>query len=91
MFKVAELGEQLMRITSNTCLNCGGTLIAEPFSTDVGKGTIDGADCPSWLEYDGNKHYIKCQQCSATNIVIIREDSIGTSILTVSRAMMEDE
>ena len=80
-----------MRMTSNTCGNCGGVLVVEPLPEYSGNGALDETDRPSWLEYDGNKYFIRCQQCSATNIVIISEDPGGTPVLTVSRAMMEDE
>lgn len=82
---------QPMRMTSNTCRNCGGVLVHEPLSEYNGNGTLDETDRPSWLEYDGNKHFIRCQQCSATNIVLITKDPGGTPVLTGSRAMMEDE
>ena len=74
-----------MRMTSNTCRNCGGILVDEK------KQTLDGRDRPSWLEYDGNKHFIRCQQCSATNILIMSEDPSGTPVLTITKAIMEDE
>lgn len=80
-----------MRMTSNACGNCGGVLVAEPLSGYSGNGALEGTDRPSWLEYDGNKHFIRCRQCSATNIVIVSEDPSGTPVLTVSRTMMEDE
>ncbi len=76
--------------TSNTCRNCGGILVDEPLSEYNGNGTLDGTDKPSWLEYDGAKHFIRCQQCSATNILIISKDPDGSPVLTISRAMMED-
>lgn len=79
-----------MRMTSNACRNCGGILVDEPLSDYNGNGTLDGTDKPSWLEYDGNKHFIRCQQCSATNIAIISKDPDGSPVLTVSRAIMED-
>jgi hypothetical protein len=84
-------GRQLMRMTSNTCRNCGGTLVGEPLSGYNGNGMLDNTDKPSWLEYDGAKHFIKCQQCSATNILVISEDPNGTSVLTITRAMIEDD
>jgi len=71
-------------MTSNTCRNCGATLVEEL------QETPDDAEKPSWLEYDGSKYFIKCQQCSATNIIIMHKDPHGTIVLTVSRAMMED-
>lgn len=81
-----------MRMTSNTCRNCEGNLLNVPMSEYEGNGTIEGtADRPPWLEYDGTKHFIRCQQCSATNILIISEDPSGTRVLTISRAIMEDE
>ena len=73
-----------MRMTSNTCRNCGATLVEEL------KEAPDGTHRPPWLEYDGSKHFIRCQQCSATNILIMSEDPHGTPVLTVSRALMED-
>lgn len=79
-----------MRMTSNACRNCGGDLVVEPLSEYKGNGTLEGTYRPSWLEYDGNKHFIKCQQCSATNIVIISQDPSDTPVLTISRAIMED-
>lgn len=88
---ITEGQRQPMRMTSNTCRNCGGDLVDEPLSEYNGSGVLEGIDRPSWLEYDGNKHFIKCQQCSATNIVIISEDTDGNLVLTVTRAMMEDE
>ena len=74
-----------MRMTSNICRNCGGMLVHDL------KETLDGTDRPPWLEYDGIKHYITCQQCSAINILIISEDPNGTSVLTVGKAIMEDD
>ena len=78
-----------MRITSNTCYNCGGLLLEEPLLECDKKEILDDAR-PSWLEYDGDNHFIKCQQCSATNIVIISEDPDGIPVLTITRAIMDD-
>jgi hypothetical protein len=80
-----------MRMTSNGCRNCGGILVDEPLSGYNGNGTLDDTDRPFWLEYDGDKHFIRCQQCSATNIVIISKDPDGSPVFTISRAMMEDD
>lgn len=80
-----------MRMTSNTCRNCGGDLVEEPLPEYNRKGPLDGNDRPSWLEYDGMKHFIRCKQCSATNILIISDDPDGTPVLIISRAMMGDE
>lgn len=91
LFGDTEAGGQLMRMTSNACANCGGVLVAEPSSGYSGSGVLDGSDRPAWLEYDGNKHFIRCPQCSATNVVILSEDPGGTLVLTVTRAMLEDE
>ena len=82
--------KQLMRMTSNRCRNCGEVLVDEPLSKYNGKGSLDGADRPFWLEYDGAKHFIRCHRCSATNILIISKDPSGSPVLTISRAMMED-
>jgi len=79
-----------MRMTSTTCYNCGGLLLEEPLRECDNKEMLDDADRPSWLEYDGNNHFIKCQQCSATNIVIISEDPNGMPVLTITRAIMDD-
>ena len=84
-------GRQAMSMTSNTCRNCGGILVDEPLSEYNGNGTLDGTDRPLWLAYDGAKHFIRCQRCSATNIVIISKDPNGSPVLTISRAIMEDE
>jgi hypothetical protein len=78
-------------MTSTTCRNCGGSLVDEPLPELDKRETLEGADRPSWLEYDGTKHFIKCLQCSATNILIISEDPDGTPVLTITRAMMDDE
>ena len=80
-----------MRMTSNTCRNCGGILVDEPLSEYNGNTTSDGADRPSWLEHDGDRHFIRCKQCSATNILIISEDPDGTPVLTITRTIMDDE
>lgn len=80
-----------MRMTSTACRNCGGILVEAPLSEYDGNGTFEGADRPSWLEYDGMKHFIRCSQCSATNIFIISKDPDGTPVLTITRAIMEDE
>ena len=80
-----------MRMTSTMCRNCGGPLVDEPLQECNGKETLDGTDKPTWLEYDGIKYSIRCQQCSATNILIISEDPSGTPVLTISRAIMDDE
>jgi len=74
-----------LKMTSNACRNCGATLLDEP------KEAIDGPDRPSWLEYDGSKYFIRCQQCSATNILIISDDPDGRPVVTISRAIMEDD
>lgn len=79
-----------MRITSNTCYNCGGLLLEEPLLEYDKKEILDDTDRPSWLEYDGDNHFIKCQQCSATNIVIISEDPDGIPVLTITRAILDD-
>jgi len=70
-----------MRLTSNTCRICGATL------ADELKETLEGNDKASWLEYDGSDYFIRCQQCSATNILIMSEDPNGTQVLTISRAI----
>lgn len=80
-----------MRMTSNICRKCGGVLVDAPLSDYSGKGTLDSTDRPPWLEYDGTKHFIRCKQCSATNIVIISKDPSGTPVLTITRAILEDE
>jgi hypothetical protein len=80
-----------MRMTSNTCRNCGGVLVNEPLSEYDGNTTFDGIDRASWLEHDGDKHCIRCQQCSVTNIVVISEDPDGTQVLTITRAIMDDD
>jgi hypothetical protein len=80
-----------MRMTSNTCRNCGGILVTEPLSEHNGNGNLDSSNRPSWLEYDGAKYFVRCQQCSATNILVISEEPSGTSVLTITRAMMDDE
>jgi len=82
---IMDRERQPMRMTSNTCRNCGGILVDEQ------QEALEGTDRPSWLEYDGMKHYIRCQQCSATNILMISEDPDGTPVLTVTRAIMDDE
>ena len=74
-----------MRMTSNTCRNCGATLVEDL------KENLDSTDRPPWLEYDGSKYFIRCQQCSGTNILIMSKDPDGTPVLTVSRAIMEDD
>ena len=74
-----------MRMTSNTCRNCGAVLVDEVTEA------LDVSDRPSWLEYDGSKYFIRCPQCSATNIIIIHKDPNGTPVLTISRAIQEDE
>jgi len=74
-----------MRMTSNTCRNCGAILVDE--MTEA----LEVSDRPSWLQYDGSKHFIRCQQCSATNILIMSKDPDGTPVLTISRAIQEDE
>ncbi len=68
-----------------TCRNCGAILVDDP------KEPLEGNDRPSWLQYDGSKYFITCRQCSATNIFIMHKDPDGTPVLTVSRAIMEDE
>ena len=73
-----------MRMTSNTCRNCGGNLV-----DDLGE-TLDGTDGPPWLEYDGTKYFIRCRQCSAMNLLVITKDPSGTPVITITRAMMED-
>jgi hypothetical protein len=80
-----------MRMTSTTCYNCGGLLLEEPLLEYDKKEMLDDADRPSWLEYDGNNHFITCQQCSAMNIVVISEDPDGIPVLTVTRAIMDDQ
>ena len=80
-----------MRMTSNTCRICEGILVDEPLSEYTGNGTLEGTDRPFWLEYDGAKNFIRCQQCSATNIVIISKDPDGSPVLTITRAIQEDE
>jgi len=79
-----------MRMTSTTCRNCGGSLVDEPLPINIDRKTLEGSDKPSWLDYDGTKHFIRCSQCSATNIFIISEDPDGTPVLTITRAMMDD-
>jgi len=74
-----------MRMTSNTCRNCGGILVDEL------QETLEGTERPPWLEYDGMKHFIRCKQCSATNILMISDDPDGTPVCTISRAIMEDD
>ena len=74
-----------MRMTSDNCRNCGATLV------DDLEESLDGTDKPPWLQYDGSKYFISCQQCSATNILIMHKDPSGTPVLTISRAIMEDE
>jgi hypothetical protein len=78
-------GRLLMRMTSNTCRNCEAILVDEL------KETLEGNERPSWLQYDGSKHFIRCRQCSATNILIMQKDPSGTQVLTISRAIQEDE
>jgi len=80
-----------MRMTSTTCRNCGGILVDPPLPEYKERETLDGDGRPSWLEYDGTKHFIRCSQCSATNIFIISEDPDGTPVLTITRAMIDDE
>jgi hypothetical protein len=80
-----------MRMTSDTCRNCGGIFVNEPSSQYKGNATLDGTDRPPWLEYDGAKHFIRYQRCSATNILIISKDPDGSPVLTISRAIMEDQ
>ena len=80
-----------MRMTSNTCNHCAGILVDEPLPENNGNGTLDDADRPSWLEYDGTKYLIRCRQCSATNLLVISKDPNGIPVLTITRAMMEDE
>jgi hypothetical protein len=80
-----------MRMTSTTCYNCGGLLLEEPLLEYDKKEMLDDADRPSWLEYDGNNYFITCQQCSAMNIVIISEDPDGIPVLTITRAIMDDQ
>jgi hypothetical protein len=78
-----------MRMTSNTCCNCGGILVNEPLSESNGNTTSGGTDIPSWLEHDGDRHFIRCKECPAKNILIISEDPSGTPVLTVSRAIID--
>lgn len=73
-----------MRMTSTTCRNCGGIL------ADVQNQIPEGSDRPPWLEYDGAKHFIRCQQCSATNVLIISEDPSGTPVFAISRAIIDE-
>jgi hypothetical protein len=77
-------------MTSTTCRNCGGNLVDGPLPEIKEKETLEGADRPSWLEYDGTKHFIRCSQCSATNIFIIGEDPDGPPVLTITRAIIDD-
>jgi len=77
-------------MTSNACRNCGGTLVDAPLTQYNKKELLDVADRPSWLEYDGTKHFVRCSQCSATNILIISEHSDGTPVLTITSAIMDD-
>ena len=80
-----------MRLTSTTCRNCGGILLDASLSEYNEDETLDVNDRPSWLEFDGTKHFIRCPQCAATNILSISEDSSGTPVLSITRAIMEDE
>lgn len=80
-----------MRMTSTTCRNCGGSLVDEPLPEYNHEQSLNGDDPPSWLEYDGMKHFIRCNQCSATNILIISEDPDGTPVITITRAIMDDD
>jgi hypothetical protein len=77
-------------MTSNTCRNCGGTLVDAPLTEYGRREVLDGSDKPAWLDYDGTKHFIRCSQCSAANILIISEDPDGTPVLTITRAIMDD-
>ena len=78
-----------MRMTSNTCHHCAGVLIDEPLPEY--NGELDDTDRPAWLEYDGTKYFIRCKECSATNLLVVSRDPIGTPVLTVTRAIMDDE
>jgi len=80
-----------MRMTSTTCRNCEGILPNAPLSENNAKETLDYTNTPSWLEYDGTKHFIRCPQCSAKNIAIISTDPSGTPVLTITRVIMEDD
>jgi len=80
-----------MRMPSTTCRNCAGNLVDEPLPEYQNKESLDGNDTPSWMEYDGMKHFIRCKQCSATNILIISEDPDGTPVLTITTAIMDDD
>ena len=80
-----------MRMTSTSCRNCAGTLYIGSPPENNGTERLDCTNMPWTLEYDGATHFMSCPHCSAKNIAVVCTDPGGTPVITINRAIMDDE
>lgn len=78
-------------MTSTTCRICDASLRNGTSSESDEKQTLESSKQPYKVEYDGSKRFITCPQCSAKNIVILSTDPDGNSVITITRAIMDDD